>query len=145
MTTVQNLLSRKPIAEIFSVEPGAALAAAAALMVENRIGALVVRAPGNPMSGIVTERDIVRAVAERPADIASLTVSDLSTASVETCACDDGLRDVVRRMGAGRFRHMPVVENGELTGLISVTDIFRYYMDHEPQARLDVMAAYYRS
>lgn len=143
MATVQELLSRKPIEEIFDIAPDEPISAAGALMCNHRIGALLVRTAGGPIAGIISERDIVRAVSERAAEIDTLTVNDLLTADVETCSYKDTLVDVAKRMRRGGFRHMPVTDDTGLVGLISVMDIFRYYVDHEPGQQANVMSAYY--
>ena len=143
MSTVQELLSRKAFSDVHSVTADQPLTEAAAMMREHRIGILVVNNDEGEMVGVFSERDLVRAVAVRADEIANLKVRDLLTDRVETCLYSDDLRDVVRRMGKGKFRHMPVVDNGALIGIVSITDIFRYYMDHAPQQRLDMFAAFY--
>lgn len=143
MATIQELLSRKPIEEIFDIAATASASDAAQAMVESRIGVLIVRDPDGPMVGIISERDIVRAVATRPSEANDLKVSDLLTENVETCRYKDGLIDVARRMRKGQFRHMPVTDEKGLVGVVSMTDIFRYYIDYEPTQQTNLMAAYY--
>jgi len=143
MATIQELLSRKPIDEIFAISPDARLSEAATLMIGNRIGVLVVRDLDGPMIGVLSERDIIRAVAEHAVDVAGMTVADLATQDVETCTYKDGLIDVAKRMRKGQFRHMPVTDGSKLIGLVSMTDIFRYYIDYEPNQQAKLLAAYY--
>ncbi|MEQ8665081.1 MAG: CBS domain-containing protein [Rhodospirillales bacterium] len=143
MSTVQELLSRKAFTDVMGVTPDTPLAEAATTLRDRRIGILVVRNADGDMIGVFSERDLVRAVAVRADEVVSLTVGDMLTDRVETCTYSDDLRDVVQRMGRGGFRHMPVMENGKLIGIVSISDIFRYLMDHAPQQRLDAFQSYY--
>lgn len=142
MPTVNDLLDRKASAEVFGVRVSTPATDAAAMLRKNKIGILVCRDEDGAMVGVLSERDFVRAVAERAGEIADLTAVDLITRDVETCIATDDLERVVRRMGAGGFRHMPVVDGKQVIGLISVTDIFRYYCDYKPDRQLDILTAY---
>jgi CBS domain-containing protein len=111
--------------DIVSIEPTANLAAAARLLAAHRIGAVVIRGAGGRLAGILSERDIVRALAERGADALALPVGQVMTREVETCGENDSTASLMERMTAGKFRHMPVVEQGRLVGLISIGDVVK--------------------
>jgi CBS domain-containing protein len=111
--------------DVTSVEPTADLAAAARLFAAHRVGALVIRGAGGRLAGIVSERDIVRAVAERGAEALGLPVAQVMTREVETCGENDTVASLMERMTTGKFRHMPVVEQGRLIGLISIGDVVK--------------------
>jgi CBS domain-containing protein len=111
--------------DVTSVEPTADLEAAARLLVGHRIGALVIRGAGGRLAGILSERDIVRALAERGAAALGLPVGQVMTREVETCGENDSVASLMERMTAGKFRHMPVVEQGRLIGLISIGDVVK--------------------
>lgn len=95
-------------------------------MSDRRVGLVVVCSEGGRVLGVISERDIVRAVAMNTEDIATLTVEFLYTKDVKTCLPSDESREVMRLMHEGRFRHMPVVEHGNLKGLVSVGDILEF-------------------
>lgn len=101
------------------------LADAAALLSENRIGALVV-VVGERVTGILSERDIVRAVARDGEGALASKVSDKMTGTVVTCGPQDTMAAVMNRMTAGRFRHLPVVDNGRLAGIVSIGDVVKF-------------------
>lgn len=94
-------------------------------LAEHRIGAVVVSSDGRSVEGIASERDIVRALSARGASILSEPVSAIMTADVETCTPEMGLRQLAQAMTHGRFRHMPVLVDGELAGIVSIGDIVK--------------------
>jgi CBS domain-containing protein len=98
---------------------------AIALLAARRIGALVVVEGRDRIAGIISERDIVRAIAERGADVLAETVGSIMTRSVTSCRDGDTIDAVMSRMTRGRFRHMPVAENGRLAGIISIGDVVK--------------------
>jgi CBS domain-containing protein len=110
---------------IVSIEPTATLAAAAKLMAARRIGAVVIRGAGGRLSGILSERDIVRAIAHDGAEALEHPVGQVMTRNVTTCGEDDTIADIMERMTAGKFRHMPVIANGRLIGLVSIGDVVK--------------------
>jgi CBS domain-containing protein len=95
-------------------------------MSDRRVGLVVVCSEGGRVLGVISERDIVRAVAMNTEDIATLTVESLYTKDVKTCLPSDESREVMRLMHEGRFRHMPVAEHGNLKGLVSVGYILEF-------------------
>ena len=111
--------------DIVSIEPTADLGAAARLLAAHRIGALVIRGAGDRLAGIISERDIVRTLAERGADALSVPVGQVMTREVETCGADDNVASLMERMTTGKFRHLPVMEQGRLIGLVSIGDVVK--------------------
>jgi len=122
---VQDLLDDKG-GSVLSVRPDKTVTIAAAIMAKRRIGALVCRDKWGDVRGIISERDIVRATAEKPEAMTALTVGDMMTHEVRTCAPGDTITDVFNTMSNGHFRHMPVVDGDDLVGLVSATDILRH-------------------
>ena len=111
--------------DIISIEPTADLAAAVQLLSAHRIGAVVIRGAGGRLAGILSERDIVRAIAEQGAAALTSSVGQVMTRNVATCGEDDSIASIMERMTAGKFRHMPVVAKGELIGLVSIGDVVK--------------------
>jgi CBS domain-containing protein len=111
--------------DIVGIEPTADLAAAAKLLSTHRIGAVVIRGAGGRLAGILSERDIVRALAEHGAEALALAVGQVMTRNVATCAEDETISSIMERMTAGKFRHLPVVTKDKLVGLISIGDVVK--------------------
>jgi CBS domain-containing protein len=111
--------------DIFSIEPTADLSAAAKLLSEHRIGAVVIRGAGGRLAGILSERDIVRAVSDHGADALAVPVGQVMTRNVTTCGENDSIADIMERMTAGKFRHMPVLRDGKLIGVVSIGDVVK--------------------
>jgi CBS domain-containing protein len=121
---VKDILRQKG-SEVATISSTATLAEAAQALSTRRIGALVVSDDGLHITGILSERDIVRCLAELGADALGKTVSVAMTAEVQTCGKDDSLDELARTMTEGRFRHLPVVEGGEMAGLVSIGDVVK--------------------
>ena len=107
------------------IEPTADLAAAVQLLSKHRIGAVVIRGPGERLAGILSERDIVRALSEHGGEALALPVGQVMTRNVATCDEDDTVATIMERMTTGKFRHMPVITKGRLAGLISIGDVVK--------------------
>jgi CBS domain-containing protein len=110
--------------EVVSIDPIADLASAAKLLTMRRIGALVVL-DGERLVGILSERDIVRAMAESGSAVLQLPVAQVMTRNVSTCDVNDSMSSVMDRMTKGKFRHMPVLDKDRLAGLISIGDVLK--------------------
>ena len=110
---------------IITVLPGDTVATAADVLKRENIGAVMVSGPDGTLSGILSERDIVRAMPQHGPDIFKLTVEQLMTRDVVTCSSEDRVNDLMKKMTAGRFRHLPVVDDGSLTGIISIGDVVK--------------------
>ena len=117
------LLGRR--GNVVTIEPTADLAAAVKRLAERRIGALVILGADHRIVGILSERDIVRAFAERGPAALHEPVGQVMTRDVKTCSEDDTIESLMGRMTTGRFRHMPVVEQGKLVGIVSVGDVVK--------------------
>jgi CBS domain-containing protein len=96
---------------------------------ENNVGQLVVWAAGGSLDGIVSERDVVRRLHGEGAALLSRTVGDIMTVTVATCAPADTVEDLMRLMTERRIRHVPVVADGQLVGLVSIGDVVKHRMD----------------
>jgi CBS domain-containing protein len=121
---VQQILGNKD-AGVLTVAPGTPLSQVAALLTERRIGGVVVSSDGQTAEGIISERDIVRLLAARGGGCLNDDVADAMTKRVETCGKDDTADSVLQRMTDGRFRHMPVVENGKMIGIVTIGDLVK--------------------
>ncbi|MEZ5786855.1 MAG: CBS domain-containing protein [Xanthobacteraceae bacterium] len=122
--TVQMVLSRKG-STVYTVEPTATVSYAAKLLGEHGIGALVVTGPEGRTVGIISERDIVRAISHRGAAALEEPVSEIMTRKVVSCSTQDKLVDLMQHMTTGHFRHMPVTEEGRLIGIVSIGDVVK--------------------
>jgi CBS domain-containing protein len=138
------LAAKRQGGDTIGIEPTANLAAAAKLLVKHRIGALVIRGAGGRLSGILSERDIVRALSAQGAAALDLPVGQKMTRDVENCGEDDTCASIMERMTAGKFRHMPVLRNGKLAGLISIGDVVKQRVD-EIEAESEAMRDYIRT
>lgn len=111
--------------DVVTVAPEKTLAEAAELLSANKIGAVVV-VTGERVSGILSERDIVKAVSRGGAAALESRVADSMTSTVVTCSPHDTMAALMNRMTAGRFRHLPVIENGKLAGIVSIGDVVKH-------------------
>lgn len=119
---VSQILKSKPDVGVISVSPTSTVTEAAKLLSEHRIGTVVVSADGASLDGILSERDIVRELGKRGAECLNDPVSALMTAKLTTCSPSNSALDVLEMMTAGRFRHLPVMDDGKMVGLISIGD-----------------------
>lgn len=122
---VHQILRMKTGSAVACISPDAQVTEAAEKLSELRIGCLVVSADGKTVAGIISERDIVRELGRRGPDCLTEAVSALMTRRVMACAPGDAADAVLERMTEGRFRHMPVVEEGAMIGLISIGDVVK--------------------
>jgi len=122
--TVKAILLDKG-SDVFTIEPAAPLAAAVNLLGQRRVGAVVVTGPDRRIAGILSERDIIRALAEGGARMLETPVADIMTRRVVTCSERDTVAELMERMTTGRFRHLPVVEQGRLVGIVSIGDVVK--------------------
>lgn len=109
-------------ASVVTIAPGSTVGEAARILSEKRIGAVIVSPDGRKVAGILSERDIVRGLGRSGADVLDKSVDDLMTRNVAGCTKSESALQVLERMTEGRFRHMPVVEDGEMIDLISIGD-----------------------
>ena len=139
--TVQSILDTKGH-HIVHITPDVTLAAAVKILSERRIGALLVMS-GPILDGILSERDIVRVIGERGADALSEAVGDVMTRKVVACKPADTVGAIMEKMTTGKFRHLPVVHDNKIVGLISIGDVVKTRVaefEHEQEALRDYIA-----
>jgi CBS domain-containing protein len=122
---VSQILKSKQLHDVVTVAPSVTVSEAARILSEKGIGTVVVSRDGTSADGILSERDIVREIGLRGAGCLGNPVSTLMTSRLVTCRTDDKADEVLKKMTDGRFRHMPVVENGAMLGLISIGDVVK--------------------
>jgi CBS domain-containing protein len=122
--TVADILAGKGRA-VVTTTPAATVTQAVSALAEHGIGALVVTDGPQRITGIVSERDIVRALADGGAAIMAGPISAIMTRAVVTCCESDTINAVMSKMSGGRFRHVPVLNNGQLAGIVSISDVVK--------------------
>ena len=122
--TVKTILSTKG-SEVITIAPTATLEEAIAVLAKHRIGAVVVLGAEQRVIGILSERDIVRALSEHGASALKQPLAQTMTRVVVTCGEADTVSDLMERMTRGRFRHIPVLEQDRLVGIISIGDVVK--------------------
>jgi CBS domain-containing protein len=139
---VKKIIGEKAVQAVATISAQETLAAAVAALAEHKIGALIVDDGASGVGGIISERDIVRRLAIDGAGCLSTSVSAAMTKKVSSCAPSDSAVSILQRMTEGRFRHMPVVEEGKLVGVISIGDVVKARMSEiemENQALEDMI------
>ena len=126
--TVARILAGKGRA-VTTVKPHATMQEVIGVLAAKHIGAIVIADDEGVMKGIVSERDVVRILAKRGTAAMDDPVSSFMTREVVAASEDDGVIDIARRMSAGRFRHMPVVADGRLVGIVSTGDAVKYRLE----------------
>lgn len=121
---INDVIHAKSTQSVVTISPDATVRDLIALLAEHNVGALVVSEDGERVSGIVSERDVVRRLHGDEAVLES-PVSQIMTADVRTCTGDDGVTDLMQTMTEHRIRHVPVVSDGRLTGIISIGDVVK--------------------
>lgn len=140
--SVAHILDEKG-RETVTITADHTMAQAVDTLSHHRIGALVVVGAGGEVEGIFSERDVVKALAERGVAALGDPISQRMTRSVATCASSAGIPEVMGMMTDGKFRHVPVVENGRLSGMVSIGDVVKYRlaeMEAEHKALRDYIA-----
>ena len=122
---VSQILKSKADDTVVSIAPEASVSDAVALLAARKIGALIVSSDGRSALGILSERDVVRELGKRGAGVLAETVSTLMTAKLVSCQRGDQTGTILQMMTDGRFRHMPVIEAGQLIGMISIGDVVK--------------------
>ena len=115
-------------ADVVTITPDAGVRDLISLLAEHNVGALIVSTDGTTVDGIVSERDVVRHL-HHDGTVINNTVGAIMTTSVETCALDTPLDDLMKVMTERRIRHVPVVEDGALVGIVSIGDIVKHRID----------------
>jgi CBS domain-containing protein len=125
---IREVISGKALKDVVTIRSDATVRELLALLAQYNIGAAVVSDDGSAVDGIVRERDVVRRLNRDDAGLDD-TVSQIMTSDVRTCEAASSLDDVRKTMTDGRFRHLPVVEDGSLIGVISIGDVVKAYID----------------
>lgn len=139
--TVKSILETKG-REIISVKPDALLADAVKLLSSRKIGAVLVM-NGPTLDGILSERDIVRVLGDRGAAVLDEPVRNVMTRKVVSCQPADTVGVIMEKMTKGKFRHLPVIEDNKIVGLISIGDVVKRRVsefEHEQEAMRDYIA-----
>lgn len=137
--TVKNILRNKPPG-LIAVAPEDRISAVLAVLAERRIGAVLVLAQGQ-LAGILSERDIVRALADHAAHTLDMTAAELMTANLTTGTPDTTVQQAMELMTEGHFRHLPILENGALTGLVSIGDVVKAMIE-QSQHEVETLRTY---
>jgi CBS domain-containing protein len=121
---VKDILAAKG-GDVVSIEPTANLHTAAKLLASRKIGAVVILGAGGRLAGILSERDIVRVVADKGASALDQPVGQAMTREVATCTEDDTCADIMEQMTSRKFRHLPVLRDNTLVGIVSIGDVVK--------------------
>jgi CBS domain-containing protein len=124
---ISEVVAGKASQDIVTIKPEASVRELVALLTQHNIGAAVVSSDGTSVSGIVSERDVVRQLDGNDQAL-SATVADIMTTDVQTCEPSSSLDEVRRVMTERRFRHLPVVEDGRLVGVVSIGDVVKSHI-----------------
>jgi CBS domain-containing protein len=136
---VKTILSLKG-SNVITIEPHVTLEAAIAMLAKHRIGALVVLGADQRLIGILSERDIVRALAELGASALTTPLAQVMTRKVVTCDEAETVGGIMERMTTGKFRHVPVLQQDRLVGIVSIGDVVKHRLseiEHESAALRD--------
>lgn len=136
--TVRAILDTKG-REVFSIGPDAKISQAVKILADRRIGSILVMT-NDRLDGVVSERDVVRALSERGAGILDEPVSRIMTVKVMTCEWTDTVSLIMEKMTDGKFRHLPVVEDRQVVGIISIGDVVKHRLkeyENEQEALRD--------
>jgi CBS domain-containing protein len=134
------ILKNKP-APIISVTPDTSITGVVKLLAEKRIGAVLVIDKSDRLVGILSERDIVRTLAKHAAETFDMTAADLMTHSPTVTSPHHSVAEAMEIMSDGRFRHLPVMDNGKLIGLVSIGDVVKARIDQQ-EHEVDSLRAY---
>ena len=140
---VAHILRQKGTS-VFTVEPGDSVQTIVDMLARHRIGAVVVVDPAGGIAGIVSERDVVRAMVGDVAAVVSMTAKDIMTAKVRTCSPTDSEAELMQMMTESRIRHLPVVANGRVTGMVPIGDVVKLRIE-SMEAEADQMKTYIAS
>lgn len=140
---VKDVLAHKG-ANVATIAPDSTIAQVVDALAEHHVGALVVSGDGQRIDGIISERDVVRALRTRGAELLTVAVREVMTADVLTCGPHDEIRALARTMTDRRFRHMPVEVSGQLAGIVTIGDVVKGRLD-ELETEHDQLVEYISS
>ncbi len=142
-TTVLAILKRKGH-RVITVTPDQTIANVADLLASHRIGCIPVVDPGNHITGMISERDIVRGISQHGGSITGVRVASLMTTEITTCSPTDTVSTLMEVMTQRRIRHLPVIWDGQLHGMISIGDLVKARLD-EAQQEVEALRTYIAS
>lgn len=122
---------------VSTVRPDATLLDVSLKLAQKKIGAIIIVGDGGVLGGIISERDVIRAIAEHGADALKLPVSQVMTKAVVTCTEMSPIDELMELMTKGRFRHLPVIEDDKLIGIVSIGDVVK---NHIAEVEMEVTA-----
>jgi CBS domain-containing protein len=125
---IGDVLGAKPSQEVVTIAPVAGVRDLIAALAEHNVGALIVSTDGSTVEGIVSERDVVRHL-HHDGTVINNTVGAIMTTEVETCETDVPLDELMKIMTDRRIRHVPVVDDGVLVGIVSIGDVVKHRID----------------
>ena len=137
---VQAMLAHKG-GRVVTTRPDATISTAIRMLKLEGIGALAVSLDGEHLQGIISERDIVRSLVTHGAELLQMRVAEIMTPSVKTCTPQDNIKHVMSEMTRSRIRHLPVMQDGKLCGMISVGDVVKNRLD-DLQTEANVLRDY---
>ena len=138
--TVAAILRHKG-REVFTIHPSATAMEVADVLLQKGIGAVLVVDEARQLLGVVSERDIVRSLSANGVATLEMTAGQLMTRALQTASPQTTIIEAMRKMTAGRFRHVPVLDNGELVGLVSIGDVVKARI-MEQEEEVDSLKAY---
>ncbi|MBV8614785.1 MAG: CBS domain-containing protein [Acetobacteraceae bacterium] len=138
--TVAAILRHKG-REVFTIHPSATAMEVADVLLQKGIGAVLVVDEARQLLGVVSERDIVRSLSANGAATLEMTAGQLMTRALQTASPQTTIIEAMRKMTAGRFRHVPVLDNGELVGLVSIGDVVKARIMQQEE-EVDSLKAY---
>src|SRR5215813_1296577 len=141
--TVKAILSRKGN-DVVTADPNATLAEAVRILSARRIGTVVVTSADRRIVGILSERDVVRVLGEKRPSALDSPIAEVMTRKVTTCSMRDTVSELMERMTEGKFRHVPVIEQGRLAGIVSIDDVVKWRV-HEIEDELAALRDYIRT
>lgn len=121
---INDVLNGKPSHDVITIAPDATVRELVDLLATHNVGALIVSVDGESVDGIVSERDVVRRLHDRT-DVLDILVSEIMTSTVRTCEGEEALTELMQVMTEHRIRHVPVLSDGKLTGIISIGDVVK--------------------
>jgi CBS domain-containing protein len=141
--TVKAILSRKG-SDVVTADPNATLAEAVRILAARRIGAVVVTGADRRIVGILSERDVVRVLGDKGPSALDMPIAEVMTRKVTTCSMRDTVAELMERMTEGKFRHVPVIDEGRLAGIVSIGDVVKWRV-HEIEDESDALRDYIRT
>ena len=142
-TKVSSVLKNKGY-DVVTVAPHQTVASVVKVLTQNRIGAAPVINEAGQLIGIISERDIIRGISKYAGSVLTLPVEQLMTREVKTCSPEDQLVDLMEVMTLKRIRHLPVIQNGVLGGIVSIGDVVKQRLE-EVQSEAEYLRRYIRS